>query len=157
MPARTCRGGALGLAALLAVALAPSVSAEPVGSAEAAIRKTLAQWTADFNDGRSSEVCKLFALELRYDYRGFPERSYDDICALLQELLTDLGTSYVYELQVNEVMVSGDLAAVRLVWTLIVKRRGDLAGTITKEPGLDIFRRQRDGSWKIVRYLAFEE
>jgi ketosteroid isomerase-like protein len=26
----------------------------------------------------------------------------------------------------------------------------------TKEPGLDVFRRQPDGSWKIVRYIAYE-
>jgi hypothetical protein len=29
-------------------------------------------------------------------------------------------------------------------------------GTSTSEPGLDVFRRQPDGSWKIVRCLAFE-
>jgi len=45
---------------------------------------------------------------------------------------------------------------VRLVWMLTVKRQGDLAGAITKEPGLDIFRRQPDGSWKISRYMAYE-
>ena len=27
----------------------------------------------------------------------------------------------------------------------------------TKEPGLDVFRRQPDGIWKIVRYVAYEE
>jgi hypothetical protein len=27
----------------------------------------------------------------------------------------------------------------------------------TKEPGLDVFRWQSDGSWKIVRYVAYEE
>ena len=29
--------------------------------------------------------------------------------------------------------------------------------TESTEPGMDIFRRQSDGSWKIIRYLAYEE
>jgi ketosteroid isomerase-like protein len=32
-----------------------------------------------------------------------------------------------------------------------------MGGTSASEPGLDIFRRQPDGSWKIVRYIAYEE
>jgi steroid delta-isomerase len=26
----------------------------------------------------------------------------------------------------------------------------------SKEPGLDVFRKQPDGSWKIVRYIAYD-
>ena len=62
-----------------------------------------------------------------------------------------------YDLTIKEIIVSGDLAAVRLVWTLTVKRPGQVGGTATTEPGLDLFRRQGDGTWKIVRYLAYEE
>jgi hypothetical protein len=49
------------------------------------------------------------------------------------------------------------MAAVRLVWTLTVKRQGQAVDTVSAEPGLDILRRQPDGTWKIVRYLAYEE
>jgi hypothetical protein len=28
--------------------------------------------------------------------------------------------------------------------------------TETKEPGLDVFRRQPDGTWRISRYMAYE-
>ena len=51
----------------------------------------------------------------------------------------------------------GDLAAVRLIWMLNVKRPDQAVGTVSHEPGLDIFRKQADGSWKIIRYLAYEE
>ena len=50
--------------------------------------------------------------------------------------------------------MSGDLAVVRLVWTASVRRRGPLP-RVTKEPGLDVFRRQPDGRWAISRFLAF--
>ena len=49
----------------------------------------LAQWMADFNAGDAEKICDLFALDLRYDYRGQPERRYGDICALLHRSLAD--------------------------------------------------------------------
>ena len=49
------------------------------------------------------------------------------------------------------------MAAVRLVWTLTIEPNGGGAAIVTREPGLDIFRRQLDGSWKIARFLAFED
>ena len=71
--------------------------------------------------------------------------------------LADQTRKYSYHLAIKEIIVSGDMAAVRLTWTLTVKRPGQVGGTSTNEPGLDIFRRQGDGSWKIIRYIAYEE
>jgi ketosteroid isomerase-like protein len=45
---------------------------------------------------------------------------------------------------------------VRLVWTLKVRRKDSGAEVSSDEPGMDIFRRQPDGSWKISRYIAYE-
>jgi steroid delta-isomerase len=130
---------------------------EPGGAAERAIRDALTGWMADFNAGRADRVCGLFAPELRYDYRGFPERGFSDICALLQRSLGDATRQYAYSLLIKEVLIEGDMAAVRLVWTLKVTRPGSPGEAVTQEPGLDILRKQPDGSWKIVRYMAFEE
>jgi steroid delta-isomerase len=42
-----------------------------------------------------------------------------------------------------------------LVWTLTVTLPN--GQTVTSvEPGLDIFRRDDDAQWKIIRYLAYE-
>ena len=60
------------------------------------------------------------------------------------------------DLAIKEIMVSGDMAAVRLVWTLTVKRQGQAVDTVTSEPGLDIFRRQPNGRWSISRFIAFD-
>jgi len=121
------------------------------------IRGALTEWMLAFNAGDASAVCGIFAPELRYDYRGFPERGFDDICRLLQGTLADQTRKFSYDLAIREIIVTGDLAAVRLIWTLTVKRPGQIGGTSTYEPGLDIFRRQPDGSWKIIRYIAYEE
>ena len=54
---------------------------------------------------------------------------------------------------IKEIVVSGDIAVVRLTWTLTVERGG--ATDTTTEEGMDLFRRQPDGRWSIARYLAF--
>jgi uncharacterized protein (TIGR02246 family) len=140
-------------------AVLDSGAGEAAASAEAdaAIRSVLAAWNADFNAGNTGRICDLFAADLRYDYRGFPERGYNDICALLQSSLGDTTRTFSYALDIKEVVVSGDLAVVRLVWTLTVRPAGGGDAVSSREPGMDIFRKQPDGSWKIVRYIAYEE
>ena len=138
----------------LLVAGAMPTSAQPAND-EAAIRAALAAWTRDFNARDASRICDLFAADLRYDYRGFPERDYAALCGLLHKSLADPTKRFVYALDVREVIVSGDLAIVRLVWTLKTTVAG-AAPVESREPGLDVFRRQPDGSWKIIRYIAYE-
>jgi steroid delta-isomerase len=58
-------------------------------------------------------------------------------------------------LDIKEILVFGDVALVRLVWTLTIKNSDGEIKSV--EPGLDFFQRQADGTWKIVRYMAYEE
>jgi steroid delta-isomerase len=58
-------------------------------------------------------------------------------------------------LDIKEIIVAGDFALVRLTWTLTVQGKDASAETID-EPGMDLFRRQSDGSWKIFRYIAYD-
>jgi len=137
------------------VCLLPAIApAQP--SAETTVRDTLVRWTAAFNAGRTDEVCGLFASSLRYDYRGFPERNYDDICAQLKRALTDPARKYSYGLDLKEVIVSGDLAVVRLTWRLRTTPTG-AAPIDTVETGTDIFQKQPGGRWQIIRFIAYEE
>ncbi|MEI9899746.1 MAG: nuclear transport factor 2 family protein [Hyphomicrobium sp.] len=123
--------------------------------AEDAIRSTLQQWTKDFNSGNADAACKLFSPQLRYDFRGYPERGYEDICALLTRSLRDESKRYAYSLDIREIIVSGDLAVVRLAWTLnVTLPNGQVVTTV--EPGMDVFRRGADGQWQIIRYTAYE-
>jgi steroid delta-isomerase len=141
---------------LLLAAVGAPASAQPADAAETAIRTALAQWTTDFNARDAAHICDLFAKDLRYDYRGFPERDYDALCGLLHKSLADRTREFAYSLDIREIIVSGDLAIVRLIWTLKVTIPGAANAVESKEPGLDAFRRQPDGSWKIVRYIAYE-
>lgn len=145
------------LAAALLLCL--TVLAQPASgsTAESEVRAALTAWQRDFNDRRADRICDLFSRELRYDYRGFPERGFDDICELLKRSLSDPARSYSYALRIEEILISGDLAVVRLVWTLDIVPADGSPRIQSTEPGMDVFRREADGRWRIIRYIAYEE
>jgi ketosteroid isomerase-like protein len=143
------------IGAMLVAKGAPPVNAAADDASQTEIRSALTQWTADFNAARADKVCALFAPDLRADVHGQPERDYGALCELLQRSLGDRTKRYAYALDIKEILVWGDIATVRLVWTLTVQPNDAPAAT-SVEPGMDIFRREGDGSWKITRFMSYE-
>jgi uncharacterized protein (TIGR02246 family) len=119
------------------------------------IRRALTERAEAFNRRDADAACRLFAPDLLFRFRGHPVRSKAEICAQLSKALADEGRRLTYEAEIEEIIVSGDLAAVRLVWTLTARRGGE--ERVSREPGLDLFRRQPDGVWRISRFLAYSE
>jgi ketosteroid isomerase-like protein len=75
------------------------------------------------------------------------------VCAQLALVLADPNKQLHYTPDIREIIISGNLAVVRLAWTL-TEQRGSMIHK-SEEAGIDIFRKQRDGSWVIIRYLTF--
>jgi uncharacterized protein (TIGR02246 family) len=148
------RGFVAALFAGLTLAPLPA-AAQP--SAEAEIRKTLAQWTEDFNARRADRVCDLFSKDLVAKFRGAPERGYARQCELLTSALADPKRRFHNALEIREILVFGDTAIVRVVWTQTIGDNDSGRESRTVEPGLDVLRRDADGRWRIIRYLAFAE
>jgi steroid delta-isomerase len=142
------------LSVALVVLFDAPASADSPDAAQNEIRSALEKWRSAFNDRDERQVCDLFAPDLIANYQGQPERNYTSLCQLLQTSLVDSERTYHYSLNINEVLVYGDLAVVRLIWTLEIEKDG-ASKEIIAEPAVDIFRHQADGSWKISRYLAY--
>jgi ketosteroid isomerase-like protein len=126
------------------------------GDPAVVIGAALQQWRVDFNERQGAHICDLFAPSLIYDFQGLPEQNYALLCARLHRALADPARSFRYGLRIKEILVSGSLAVVRLTWISTVTTPGG-DSTTTDEPGLDVFQRQADGAWKIIRYIAYEE
>ena len=85
-----------------------------------------------------------------------PERNYNAMCEALHRTLGDRSKTLTYSFDIKEIIVSGDMAIVRLVWTSKLSQSGSAQVIETREPGLAVFRRQSDGTWRISRYMAYE-
>ena len=123
-------------------------------SDRAAIVDRLQRWTAAFNAGDGSGICDLFAPDLVFTVPETLDGSRDVLCSRLDALLATPGLQLHYDSpDIREIIVSGNIAVVRLFWTLTA-RKGAVRDVST-EAGVDIFERDRDGRWSIARFVSF--
>ena len=130
-----------------------SAHADPEAD-KAAITARLRDWAAAFNARDGGRVCDLFAPDLVASTPELLDQGRAAVCGRLRAVLTRPGVQLHYDdPDIKEIMMAGDLAVVRLVWTLRTRRNG--AEQVSTESGMDIFRRQPDGRWSIGRFIAF--
>ena len=149
-PLRRGRALACAVAALaLFGAHAEAAGADDAAPAKAAIAERLDRWTAAFNAKDLDAICDLFAPDLEYTVDDVLNGSRDRLCGAIREALAKPGLTLRYdEPAIHEILVLGDLAVVRLTWTLTAEKNG--ARDTTEEEGLDVFRRAPDGVWSIA-------
>lgn len=134
---------------------APAVAAEPDPPAQA-VRRALEQWPKDFNARNKPGVFAFFAPDLIASYPGQPDRNYEAMCKHLEAALDNRDKRFRYDApRIHDVLVSGDVAVVRLTWTLRVSS-GDKE-SVVREHGIDVFKRQKDGSWKCAISYAYPD
>jgi ketosteroid isomerase-like protein len=143
------------LAALAVGLLAVPALATDGADGEATVRAELVAWTQAYNARQADKICGIFSKDLRYKFGEVPDRGYNDVCTALRRLLGDETHRSHYTLDLQEILVYGDIAVVRLIWTLDSSQAGSRITVRSLEPGMDIFQRQNDGTWKIIRYLAY--
>lgn len=146
----SCR---LALLLRFAAALAPTSASADDGEVKATIAARLMDWAEAFNSRDASRACDLFSTDLISTMRGRPDEGRQAVCRRIATALANRKFSMRYAPEIKEIIVSGDLAVVRLVWR-VTTRRG-ATSTISTEPGLDVFRYEKDGKWRITRFLAF--
>jgi steroid delta-isomerase len=115
------------------------------------IRTRLQQWTASFNARDKADACDLFSKSLISDVRGQGEANYETRCAIISKALDDPKRSFHYDLNIKEVIIAQTVAIVRLDWILKISP-GDVTST---ETGLDVFQKESDGRWRIIRYMSY--
>jgi len=127
------------------------------------VRDALVKWRDAFNAGDGQHVCDLFSPDLIWAtlypaYKNnIKEKNFDTICEILQRTITDKRKQYHYSLHIKEIIVSNDLAVVRVVWTLQSISKLIKKLEITREHSLDIMKKQPDGkTWKMIRFVAYE-
>ena len=135
-----------------ALLVTPTLARAETATPEAAIRARLSAWTDAFNRGDAAATCELFADDLKSDMQGAAAGDKAAVCGRIAAALEKSAGRLAYAFQIKDILVSGDLAMVRLTWILTERPGGRL---VSRDEGMDIFRREPDGVWRIARYMAF--
>jgi uncharacterized protein (TIGR02246 family) len=144
----------LAIAAVLTGVGAGTSARADVDSDRAAITERLQRWTVAFNARDAAGVCDVFAPDLVSTVPDALDGSRDALCGKLSAVLAKPGLELRYDSpDIREIIVSGDIAVVRLFWTLTA-RKGE-EQSVSTEAGMDIFKRQPDGRWSIARFISF--
>lgn len=136
------------IAALLLLAACASAS-DPKQDADA-IRVALTEWPRAWNARELKPVCDLFAPDVVLSFPHSKDRDHAAMCAGFASSFARTDHTIRYDAPaIEEVLVDGDLATARLVWTARVTGDGIDGERVEREQGLDVFQRQPDGRWRI--------
>lgn len=138
-------------ALILAILLLQCCCAPAIADDASDIRARLEQWTASFNSRDKIGACDLFSKSLLSDVQGQGQADYATRCEIISRVLDDLKRSFHYDLDIKDIIVDKTIAIVRLDWTLKISS-GDATSI---ETGLDVFRKENDGRWRIIRYISY--
>lgn len=147
--------------ALLAAALllAPSVArAQRSPDADAqAIRAKILEGARGFMLGNPDTVLAHYARDVVLSYPGIPDMDYATLARSYGELRRrPAGERAETTPTFDEVLVSGDMAIVRLRWTTtITDSTGQAASRRLRD--LQVWRRERDGQWMFIRGMHYRE
>lgn len=133
---------------------APGPASSRAADADA-IRSALFAWMSAFNNRDTNAVCNLFAPDLQFDFGAMQNGTFAELCDQLQRAIHNPGISYQYALEVREILISGDLAIVRVAWTLTITRRAQPNPVVEHELGMDVMRHEPNGAWRIFRFLGY--
>ncbi len=132
-----------------------SISYADNSNDDMAVFQTLFQhWADAFNKKNISASCAIFSPQISADYLGFPTKNYTIICDGFKKIFEEKNREYRYQFKINHIYRSGDLAAVRITWSLDIFENNARIST-TKDEGLDILQKQTNGEWQIVNYLSY--
>jgi ketosteroid isomerase-like protein len=142
---------------LLFVLLAAfSLRAEPLENSYSTFQQIFNRWTDAFNQRDLINTCGLFDPSLVASFPAAENKNYSDLCADFKKLFQEKNKHYQYHFKLHKVYRSGDLAAARITWYLSV-HQGNKKIFSSREEGLDIFKRQPNGKWQIINYIAYSK
>ena len=126
-----------------------------------AVHQAVLRGGAALNERNADAIIALYARDLVLSYPGEPDMGYEAFARAMREMTGADTTRLRLTTQgsVDEVMVSGDLAVVRVVWTTMTvsRARGDSSEVraTRRMKDLQVWRRDPDGAWRFARGMHY--
>lgn len=141
---------------ILLAALAAAPAAAQAGGDEAVLRAAIEAGARACEAGRPDEVMAGYAPDIILSYPGIPDQDHASLLAGYRELCPGSGgaegTVETTRAAFEEILVSGDLAVVRVTWSTHL--RGMAEGAVRRLRDMQVWRRTPQG-WRFSRGVHF--
>ena len=146
----------LSLILYAALAALPAAAAAQPATDEAAIRSAIEAGARACEAGQPDAVMASYAPDIVLSYPGAPDENYASLLASYHRLCPGSGgaegTVETTRGAFEEVLVSGDLAIVRVIWSTHLRGMPD--GAVRRLRDMQVWRRTPDG-WRFFRGVHF--
>ncbi len=109
-----------------------------------------------FNAGDHAAMMAPVARDLVLTYPGIPDMGYDSLSAGYRRMADrPAGVTSRTVPTVEEILVSGDLAVIRVTWTTTVTETSPARSATRQMRDMQVWRREADGGWTFFRGMHF--
>jgi len=160
---RTFRGAVCLLVALstlgtLARAEEKGAAGEAVSSQGrdvATLRSLIIKSGEAFNASDPDAIMSSYARDIILSYPGVPDMDYEALARAYAGLRTRKDVVEKTSPTIEEILVSGDLGIIRVMWTTQTRETATGRQSTRQMKDLQVWRRESDGSWKFIRGMHF--
>lgn len=121
----------------------------------AAVRAAVLHSGEAANAADPDAIMALYARDIVLSYPGVPDMDYETLARGYREMLRTPGVALWTVPEIREILVSGDLAVVRVTWTTTITQGEPARSTTRLARDLQVWRREADGSWKFARGMHY--
>lgn len=146
-------------ALLLAILVVPTTAhAQAADSLRdvATLRALIVRSGEAFNARDPAAIMAPYARDIVLSYPGIPDQDYAMLEAAYREMTAPRpGVTVRTEPTIEEVLVSGDLAVIRVTWTTTTTEADPARESTRRLRDLQVWRREADGSWRFARGMHY--
>lgn len=131
---------------------APSANEKDV----AVLRSAILRSAESFNKGDADAIMSQYARDIVLSYPGLPDMDYDTLVKGFREMVKrPPGVTVHTTPTIEEILVSGDLALIRLMWTTTTTGTNRPRQATRRMKDFQVWRRESDGTWKFARGMHY--
>jgi len=130
-----------------------AVAIQDAKADEALLRKLIQDTAQAINQNDAAGILAHYSKDILVSYPGIPDTTYDVFERSYREMLRP-NTSTITVPTIDEILVSGDLATIRMTWSTSItnKETGQCSSRQAKD--LQVWRRE-NGTWKLFRGMWY--
>ena len=121
------------------------------------IRAAVIRTGTAFNQQLPDTILSFYSKEILVSFPGVPDTKYRDFAAAFNKMMSDTTVKRITKDSIEEIIVSGDMAVVRVNWITTTIQQSPPGQTTRIARDLQVWRKEQDGDWKFFRGMWFRE